>query len=226
VAAAMPTGVDKVAAPVLREAGYEHVDEGVYKAVWSTAEIEHFVYLKELTKSAGYVSADFGIRNVKAEVFGCNIIHAYGGEIFSSFNCAEPTFCAMRFGFARLDPTGWPKSLYAEDFSRSLHDSINSHLIPAIKHVVSLRDLLGLLAANMDHCPWAQSNGAIRAAQVVALAGQLGLDHPIVHRLLEPRMSFIAHGGSKVSDIRSNPAGYVDKIWSDWAAGRHVRTDV
>jgi hypothetical protein len=221
VVAAISTKVDSIAAPALRDAGYEYIQGGIYKALWSTTEVEHFIYIRELEKSPGHIHADFGIRNVKAEVFSCNTIHAYGGEIFSLFKCSEPTSCAMRFGVGRLEPTSWPMSLHAEGVSRNLKESINSHLIPAIKHVVSLCDLLGLLAANMDHCPWSQSNGAIRAAQIVGLAGQLGLDHKIVRGILEPRISFIARGGSKVSAVRSDPAGYVDKILSDWAAGRH-----
>jgi hypothetical protein len=221
VVAAISTKVDSIAAPALRDAGYEYVQGGIYKALWSTMEVEHFIYIRELEKIAGHIHADFGVRNFKAEVFSCNIIHAYGGEIFSLFKCAEPTSCVMRFGVGRLEPTRWPISYYAEGFCRNLHESINSHVIPVTRHVADLYDLLGLLAANMNHCPWTQSNGAIRAAQVVALAGQLGLDHAIVRGLLEPRLSFIAHGGSKESDIRSNPVGYVDKILSDWAAGRH-----
>jgi hypothetical protein len=31
--------------PVLLDVGYERVDEGVYRALWSTLDVEHFIYI-------------------------------------------------------------------------------------------------------------------------------------------------------------------------------------
>ena len=160
----MPTAsamIETHLTPALFESGYERVSEGVYKAVWSTVEVEHFVYAFDSSRNPDdpngrhTLSGDFGMRNGVAERFSCRAIRTYGGEIFRLFNCAEPTSCAMRFSFARLEPSGWPVSR------------------PGLSagHVRAVGDLLGLLAADMSHCSWIASNTAIRAAQIVALAG-------------------------------------------------------
>jgi hypothetical protein len=207
---------------VLVDAGYERVDEFAYKAIWSTPEVEHFIYLIEEQKKKNYLTGDFGIKNSLAEAFSCDSIHIYGGDIFKCFRCAEPTTCAMRFSFARLEPSAWPMTLAGlseTEFAQRLRDFINNYLLPAISHVTTLLDLFSLLAADTSHCPWVASNGAIRAAQIVALAGQLGLDDLVPREILESHRSFIGHGVSKSSEIRSNPTMYIEMIIRDWIAG-------
>jgi hypothetical protein len=212
--------------PALLDVGYERVDEGVYRALWSTLDVEHFIYifgdLRDFDdpKGMGALTGDFGIRNPVAERFSCNAIHAYGGEIFRLFKCAEPTSCAMRFSFAGLEPSQWPiphPGLSGEEFGERFRGFIAGHLIPTIGRVVTLNDLLGLLVADMSYCPWIRSNGAIRAAQIVALAGQIGLGATDIRAMVESRKSLIAHGGSKTSELRADPTAYIDRLLDDWA---------
>jgi hypothetical protein len=115
----MPTAsvmIETSLTPALLESGYERLSEGVYKAVWSTVEVGHFVYVFDNPRNLDEpnrrhtLSGDFGMRNGVAERFSCRAIRAYCGEIFKLFNCAEPTSCTMRFTFARLEPLGWPIS--------------------------------------------------------------------------------------------------------------------
>src|SRR5690349_10184289 len=73
----------------------------VYRAGWSTDEVEHFIYLSEIRKREIVLKSDFGLRNASAEVFSCHIIRAYGGSLFSEVQCDEPDSCTMRFAFAR-----------------------------------------------------------------------------------------------------------------------------
>lgn len=209
--------IDLLAVPMLRRYGYELINEGVYRATWSTAEVEHFIYLFNSPKVASCVGADFGIRNLIAEVFSCNVIHAYGGEIFKLFRCAEPTSCAMRFSFTRLErPHRSMSFTEPHDFVLNLPCFLELHLMPIVRHVTNLSDFFSILTNDFDGFPWAASNGAIRAAQIVAVAGQLGIDHMMVRGTLKSRMSLIAHGGSKSSLIRSNPATYIEMMLSDW----------
>jgi hypothetical protein len=188
------------ARPILVDLGYEYLDEGVYKALWSTVEVEHFIYLFEEPKTKARFVGDFGIRNSVSEAFSCNAIHTYGGHLLQLFKCGEPTSCSMRFSFARLEPADWPipfPCFSGKELGQHLHDFIAKHLIPTIGHVTTLQDFFSLLAADMTYCPWVASNGAIRAAQIVALAAQTGIDCDLVRGILETRKSFIAHGVSK-----------------------------
>jgi len=219
----------------LVDAGFEHVGEGlprgeavheeVYKAPWSTEEVEHFIYVSDhrgdLTepKLRDLVWASFGMKNAAAEDFSCKAIHAYGGDVLKLFRCGEATSCAIRFAFDRVEPVGWPirsHGLSANEIRERFRVFITQHLAPTVGHVRTLRDLLGLLIADMSHCPWAGSNGAIRAAQIVALARQMGLGGDHVRTMLELRMQHIAQGGDKRSEIRANPTAYLEKLLDEW----------
>jgi hypothetical protein len=70
----------------------------------STDEVEHFVSLGGDPKRGYVLVGDFGIRNALAEIFSCNAIRTYGGELFKSFKCAEPASCMMRFPFSQIEP--------------------------------------------------------------------------------------------------------------------------
>jgi hypothetical protein len=213
------------------DAGFEHVGKGlprneeVYKASWSTEEVEHFIYVwdhrGDLTdpKHQDMVFASFGMKNAAAEDFSCKAIHAYGGDVLKLFKCGEATSCAMRFSFDRIAPVGWPirsRGLSPNEIPERFRLFITDHLVPTVGHVRTLRDLLGLLIADMPHCPWASSNGAIRAAQIIALARQMGLGGDHVRTMLEPRMRHIAQGGDRRSGVRANPAAYLDKLLDEW----------
>jgi hypothetical protein len=227
----MPTAsamIETSVTPALLESGYEHLGEGVYKAVWSTVEVEHFVYAFDSPRDQDdpnrrhTLSGDFGMRNGVAEQFSCKAIRTHGGEIFRLFNCAESTSCAMRFSFARLEPLGWPISgpgLSGIGIAKRFRAFMTEQLVPTIGHVRTIGDLLALLAADMSHCPWIESNGAIRAAQIVALAGQIGLGAAHIRTMLDSRLLLIAAGVSKASEMRANPTVYLDRLLDDFAAG-------
>jgi len=100
-----------------------------------------------------------------------------------------------------------------------LRDFMIDRLIPTVAQTTTLEKFLSLLASDMSCCPWLASNGAIRAAQIVALARQIGLDADHIHGLLESRKVLIAHGVSKTSEMRANPAAYIDRLIDDWTVG-------
>jgi hypothetical protein len=91
--------------------------------------------------------------------------------------------------------------------------------MPTVGKITTLETFLSLLIADMACCPWAGSNGAIRAAQIVALGGQIGLNAGDIRGMLESRKTLIAHGISKSSEMRAAPAAYIDRILDDWTAG-------
>src|SRR5215467_46288 len=86
--------------PVLLRAGYEQIDTLTYKARWSSADVEHFIYFEEGGKTKGLFSGYFGIRNAEAEAFSVDAIRRYSGEFhFQVLRYNERTTCTMRFYF-------------------------------------------------------------------------------------------------------------------------------
>jgi hypothetical protein len=220
VAATISTIIETSVHPALVDTGYERLHEGLYKGLLIAGEVEHFIYLFEDPGRKDILTGDFGIRNVIAETFSCNAIRAYGGEVFKSFKCAEPTSCMMRFSFARLEPSGWPihlPDLPAKEVGNHFRNFITERLVPIIGQVTTLDKLLSLLSADMSYCPWIATNGAARAAQIVALAGQIGLSSVHIREMLESRKLLIARGGSKLSEIRTNPGAYIERLLENCA---------
>jgi hypothetical protein len=48
---------------ILLDAGFERLYECVYKAIWSTEDIEHFIYVYKDLKRGHMLVGDFGIKN-------------------------------------------------------------------------------------------------------------------------------------------------------------------
>jgi hypothetical protein len=208
--------------PILQQAGHEKVDILTYKARWSSADVEHFIYFKEGGKTKGLFSGYFGIRNTEAEAFSVNAIRRYSGEFhFQVLRYNEHTTCTMRFYFGVFVPPLW--DIYAPTLSTSeigklVEDIVTKHVCPAIQGVTTIEKLMSLLLQDEHPCPWARTNGAIRAAQIVVLGGKCGLDFSRIRSALEPRLAFVAHGFHKTSPFRKDPSAYLDKVFADWIA--------
>jgi hypothetical protein len=124
----------------------------------------------------------------------------------------------MRIGFAKLTNSGWPVlrvRMSGDELKDFLQDSL-LQVASTIGHVNDLQQLLELLVGDKSYCRWPGTNGAIRAAQIVAVGGQVGLQADAIRALLEPRLPLIAAGLLKSSEYRTNPKLYVDRILDDW----------
>jgi hypothetical protein len=208
--------------PVLFDNGYVRVQNDVYRAQWSNDEVEQFLYINKDLKHGNTLVGRFGVRNDVAEIFSCNAIRTYGGNNFKLFKCGEQVGCTMSFSCYQIDPGHWPihlSNLSESQIGKLLCDLINDHLVPTIGQITTLEKFLSLLISDNSYCPWVATNGAIRAAQIVALAGQIGLDWDHIRRLFEPRLALIARGIAPGTEMRSSPAVYIDRIRDDWFAG-------
>jgi hypothetical protein len=87
----------------LEAIGYDRLRKYAYRASWSTAEVEHFLYLGK--DSRQYFTAEFGLRNPAAEEFSVEAIAKYGHSNFQLWlKERDPaTACSVRFEFERLD---------------------------------------------------------------------------------------------------------------------------
>lgn len=159
------------------------------------------------------------MRNVDAEVFSVACIRTYGGELFEAWEHNERTSCTMHSSFSRLRPHVWPvsiESISSTQLEKYLHHFLTVDLIPAIRHVTTANDFLSLLMTDEPILPWAGTNGAIRAAQIVVLGNKTHLNEAELRHALERRKSWIANGLSKTSEMRRDPMLYINKVIEEW----------
>jgi len=211
-----PQAIEQHVTQALFEAGYEHLGNLIYKYVCGSDVIERFIYIAHNSRGLNELSGTVGVRNGLAETFSCEAIRKYGGQLFQQFS---PITCINIVNFAKLNDAGWPLRLSnftMEQSLRFLQDFIAREIAPTIGRVNGLDEFLELLVADKPFYPWPGSNGAIRAAQVVAVAGQIGLKEEFVRTMLKPRLQIVAAGLSKTSEMRSDPKAYVDRILDDW----------
>jgi hypothetical protein len=90
--------------------------------------------------------------------------------------------------------------------------NIRAHLFPVTHAITGLSELFRSLVANTEPYPWIASNAAIRAAHIVAVAMQLGLDASEIYGALAPHERQIAAPNSGLVDA----GPYVGNLISDW----------
>jgi hypothetical protein len=205
------------ASETLSALGYQPLHDRVYKATWGSPDVEHFLFLGGTPRG---INAAFGIRNPAAEAFAQQSIVKYGGEMFGRIEHDEQSSCTMRFGFAVCDPF-WARSvrgLFDPALGPTLQRLLREFILPAVGHVTTIDGLIDLLLADQRPCLWSFTNGAIRAAQIISLAGHCGHPAARISAALEARGGFIARGFLNSAPMRKAPAEYVRRVLGDWSA--------
>jgi hypothetical protein len=182
----------------LAELGYRRLKKRNYKASWSSADVEHFLFLS-LHAGGRYFSCDFGIRNPSAEQFALQCLKLYGGPAFQSIPCDPRYRCSMRFslgGLARWDVL-W--SLKISDMSEAtLADkvtcAVRDLLFPVVRSILASADLFSLLIKDVEPCRWLGVSGALRAAMIVYLGRGMGIQTRELESLLQPHLRDITGG--------------------------------
>lgn len=199
----------------MADVGYEYLKRHVYRAEWSTPEVEHFIYFQLYGTPREYLAADFGIRNKEAESFAIRSIQAYGGDIYRLLRHDDRSDCSMRFSLGQLASWGVRSSLKISAMSGVVlaekvgHD-IEQQLFPIIRDVTDLDRLLSLLLVDAEPYPWIRCNGAMRAAMIVNLSRRLGMQPRKIHTLLKSHHKRIATNLFRASD--RDPSSYVERI--------------
>lgn len=204
--------------------GYVRVDRGVFKASWSSTTVEHFVFLS--SDSRQYMGAQFGLRNPPAEDFGCASLCKYGHPNFGRLrqHRKSETTCNMTFDFGRIDKyarTVWPiihlRTVEKSYLARVIVDTLKNYIFPHVRHALNLRTFLDVLVGTNEPFPWFAVNRAIRAAQVVAVARQLGIKQNTIRSMVAP------YDRQIVADLHRREAQpklcvdeYVTQLVSDW----------
>jgi hypothetical protein len=212
----------------LAELGYRLVEGRNYRASWSSPEVEHFIYLQGgNTLSGAPPSARFGLRNTEAELFAVECVTRYGWAfIRTTLDRRKKTDCLMQFDFSRLDPhylRRWHPTrgfIRLDDpaFGAALKITAQSKLKPLVQGLTSKADLFAALLSDEEQFRWRATNSAIRAAIIVALGSQVGVEPREIRSELRSKAALISNGLSKHSPFFDTPDDYVAKVQEDWAA--------
>jgi hypothetical protein len=170
---------EKSITPGLAELGYLRPKRLTYKASWSSADVEHFLFFS-LYGAGNYFVCYFGIRNLAAERFAVECLKSFGGPLFQTVRF-DPRFdCHMRFSLGGLAGWGPRWSLNISGMSESaLADKVKFDvrdlLFPVIRSVLAPADFFSLLIKDVEPCRWLGVSGAIRAAMIVYLGRRMGM---------------------------------------------------
>jgi hypothetical protein len=198
----------------------------IYKASWSSKEVEHLVYLGSDVARHQYFVGQFGIRASAVEKFAIESVIKYGHSNYRVLlEQYEPEVsCMMIFGFSRFDlaEAKIPQrvlfsSIATAEFAETMSFFMNQRLLPVIRQVTTFENLLRFLTVDAEPCPWFAVNRAIRAAQVVAIGNQLGFTRGEIRKFLAPHDRLIALDLSEtIPDPRSSVDRFVDCLVLDW----------
>ena len=203
---------------ILSEFGYRRIVDGIYRAEWSTNQVEHFLRTNLYGNPKEFLSVEFGFRNLPSELFSVAEILKYGGGMYRAFKRDVRFDCSMTFSVGRL--ANWVPRTYLhlsipsfQQVADHLRFDIEFKLLPVIRHLRNINDMLQLIAVDGEPCPWIRSNGAIRAALIVHLGRQLGIQPADIHKALQPYHQRIASALPKPAD----PTRYVERVICDFA---------
>jgi hypothetical protein len=208
---------EKTITSIVGEQEYARLKRFSYRAIWSTADVEHFLFFSTYGNPRAFLTADFGMRNVDAQNFSVKSIQAYGGEAYHFVARDARNQCYMRFPLGKL--AGWtPRwslnflKMSDAELAESLTWAINEMLFPVIRDVTNLDRFISLLMCDEEPVRWLHVNGAIRMAQIAYLARKLGTDTIEIRSMLQRRANEIrVHLGRGALD----PTAYIDRIIAD-----------
>jgi hypothetical protein len=198
--------------------GYQWLKRHVYRADWSTSDVEHFMYFSLYGTPEDFVTADFGVRNREAEIFALGAIKIYGGNLYQLLQYNEETDTFMRFSLGTLASWGLRSSLRISTMSgvalaRKIQADVIEKLLPVIRSVRNMNNLLSLLLTDAEPYPWVRCNGAIRATEIIHLAVRVGMNSAEIRKLLKPYHTWVGTNLTKAPN--PDPKSYVDRVIDD-----------
>ena len=160
---------------VMTDIGYSRLKRHVYRAEWSTPDVEHLMYFLLYGTPKDFLTVDFGLKNLEAEIFAIKEIKKYGGVLYQVLRYDERIDTFMRFSLGTLASWGLRASIRISgmtgaELAKTIRGDIDEKLLPIIRGVRTLNDLLSVLLLDVEPFPWVRCNGAIRAGEVVYLA--------------------------------------------------------
>lgn len=206
--------IESVLEKAMREIGYTRFAKYIYRGLFSTEEVEHFVYFRRYGIRKRYLSGVFAARNRKADEFAIVEINKYGGELYRLMEYDTQYSCLMKFPLGIL-AGGQPRSSIdleewsPDELSSKLKNDVLSKLPPVVRPVTSLADLTFLLMRDSGPFNWVYGNAAMRLAQIIYLCKLLKLSDEGIAPLIEVHRPYI-RAVLNNSDDRDFIAGVFD----------------
>ncbi len=203
---------------MLTDIGYSRLKRHVYRAEWSTPDVEHLMYFLLYGTPKDFLTVDFGLKNLQAEIFAIREITKYGGVVYQGLRYDKQTDTFMRFSLGTLASWGLRASIRlsamtSAELAKKIRCDIDQKLLPVIHGVRTLDDLLSVLLLDVEPFSWVRCNGAIRAGEIVYVARRLGMTPSDIRTLLEPVRKWIRVNIAKAPD--PDPDSYVEKLIHD-----------
>lgn len=153
--------------------GYVRVRSNVFRAKWSTAQVEH-VLITQIYDGA-LLACDFSAVNRSAIDFARSSLIAFEPASLLAWHLSRdsnPYFPRWPLGAI----AGWNfrnsldmDALSEGQLTERVRDAVHGHLFPIIRDVSNVCELRDLLLRTDDAVAWHFGNGAIRAGQIILL---------------------------------------------------------
>jgi hypothetical protein len=161
------------------------------------------------------MSAWFGLRNPSAETFATAAVGKYFDPSFAESLADESgSSCTMRFSFGARE-AGWSQSISRlgdPELGARICHVLENHVLPLVRTVTTKTVLFNFLASDATPGGWSWTNGAIRAAQIVALGRSLELRRAEIVAMLLPRLNEIGRGFPRTSPLRDAPSDFIAEL--------------
>jgi hypothetical protein len=203
---------------VLLSFNYKRVRKFVYKATWSSPQVEHFIYLEKFHRRKTTFAGLYGVRNPSADLFAVQSLRQYGNELFHNMLRYDAKVeCMMSFDFWIFSGEQRPWMINLDDGiagAETLQVAIKEHLLPLIGKITTLQTLHDFLLQDLRKAGWTYVNGALRAAHIVSVSRQIGIGRADIVNSLQPYLLPIETGLDAGAEISA--AEFLEQIITDW----------
>lgn len=204
---------------VIESCGYIPAGRNRYKGIWSSTEVNHYLYLR-LGRSGARGPTDtltvqYGMFNPDVFAFAGNALCAFGGALYQHDNPSKYTLDNGYMAFnLREHHDRWGLSVYLPDAdllhtSKILERKIHEEIVRPCEDIINFPRYYSVLVSDSAAFRWSQVHGALRAAQAVIAGRKAGIQNDQILLQLAPYSKFIASGLSR--ELASAPLDFVRK---------------
>ena len=185
-----PVKLDNLLTAALGKVGYKRIGELIYRADWSTPDVEHILSFETYGTPKEFLIGDLGFRNNEAEAFAEECQRRYSDPIIRNSDLTlPPWWCPMHCSLGML--AGWKSSnLYIPRYSQAelgsqVVEAVRDFVRPYVGGVTTIDSLFEFLAQDTEPMRWFRVGGYFRAAEVAFLGCKLGVAPDQVEAILK-----------------------------------------